>query len=311
MDAIRKFGKEPNGEVLTFRSLKKLTFSQMLKLESWPEDGAQCNCLEELSVIQCPKFQDLSMKALPIKKLTVCMNPYQLLAKEGLAGLANSTTLKSLSISLCEELSSSSNIEGLKALLSLEKLEISGCDELESLPPGLKDLASLKTLSFVRCSKLCRLFASSDSSTQTSIHISNLEELDISGCDGLESLSLDVKGLTSLRRLSVTGCRNLCDLGTSTSLKSLGIFDCPNVAPLLHLSSIEVLEISGHDDLESLLQGVVENLPLLMSLSVVSCRKLKDVSFLRRCTSLRSLHISDCPNVTDVPDGLKEITTRD
>ncbi|ONM27267.1 Leucine Rich Repeat family protein expressed [Zea mays] len=283
MDAITRFGKEPKGHALAFRALKKLTFCQMLNLESWPEDGAKCDSLEELSVIQCPKFQKLSMVACSIKRLNVCMSPHQLFSKEGLSGLANSKTMKSISISLCEDLSSSSDIDGLKLLSSLKKLEISGCDELESLPSGLvENLASLKTLSISRCSKLHRLFTPCDSLEQASMHISGLEELEISGCDELEGLFLDVEGLTSLKRLSVTGRIKLCD---STR----------------RLSSIEVLEISGHDELESLLPGVVDSLPSLMSLSVVSCKlQDQDVLCLLKCTTLRSLRISDCPNVNDV-----------
>ncbi|GJN25722.1 hypothetical protein PR202_gb13587 [Eleusine coracana subsp. coracana] len=155
MNAIKHVGKELNGEptdssTTTFRSLKSIIFSQMVNLESWPkEEGATCPYLEELSVIQCPKFRELSME-LPIKNLTVSLIPHDLLRKEGIAGVASS--LRSLSISLCEELSASSS-KGLTALSSLEKIVISGCDQLESLPPCAENLASLKSVTIIGCSR--------------------------------------------------------------------------------------------------------------------------------------------------------------
>ncbi|KAL6653587.1 hypothetical protein ACP70R_008511 [Stipagrostis hirtigluma subsp. patula] len=280
MDAIKHVDKElngePNSEELngapngnnsnTFRSLKKLTFSQMLYLESWPADGASCPCLEELSIIQCPIFRKLSIK-LPIKKLTLCMSPHELLAEEGLAGVASS--LKCLSISLCEELSSSSNIEGLTALSSLEELEVSGCDELESLPPGLENLTSLKSLSFIGCSKLHNLSALLKRNRLTSLRVSGcpmLTSLQIYGCPTVASLQI-----SSLEELTISGCYKL-------------------------------------ESLERLLLGL-ENLASLRSLSVIGCYKLKDLSYLLHCSGLRSLCISGCPMLTSVPGGLSKRIT--
>ncbi|XP_062197063.1 putative disease resistance protein RGA1 [Phragmites australis] len=194
MNAIEQVSKElngePNGESATFRSLKSITFCQMVGLESWPKDnGATCPHLEELSFIQCPKFQELSMK-LPIKKLTICMSPHELLGKEGLAGVASS--LKSLSISLCEELSSSSNSEGLMALSSLEELEISGCDELDSLPPCVENLASLKSLSIIGCSKLHDLTDLLECTRR-----GRLRSLHISGCPRVPPVPEGLRGITT------------------------------------------------------------------------------------------------------------------
>ncbi|KAK3119272.1 hypothetical protein QOZ80_9BG0717090 [Eleusine coracana subsp. coracana] len=194
MNAIKHVGKELNGEptdssTTTFRSLKSIIFSQMVNLESWPkEEGATCPYLEELSVIQCPKFRELSME-LPIKNLTVSLIPHDLLRKEGIAGVASS--LRSLSISLCEELSASSS-KGLTALSSLEKIVISGCDQLESLPPCAENLASLKSVTIIGCSRFHDLTDLLECTRRA-----RLRSLRISGCPKVTSIPEALRGITT------------------------------------------------------------------------------------------------------------------
>ncbi|TVU00788.1 hypothetical protein EJB05_53779, partial [Eragrostis curvula] len=193
MNEIKHVGQELNGEPTdkstTFRSLKSITFSQMLNIESWPEEGAKCQFLEELSVIQCPKFKELSKK-LPVRNLTVCMSPHELLRKEGLAGVASS--LKRLSISLCEELSSSS-CQGLTFLSNLEELVISGCDQLESLPPCSEELADLKSVAVIGCSRFHSL-----TYLQECTRRGKLRSLRISGCPKVTSVPERLRGITTL-----------------------------------------------------------------------------------------------------------------
>lgn len=189
MNAIKNVSSELHGELNadTFRSLKKIVFSHMVNLQCWPvENGAICEHLKELSIIQCPKFHKLSMN-LNIEKLTLLMSPHELLGREGLAGVARS--LKSLSISLCEELSASSNCEGLTMLSNLEELKISGCDELENLPPGMENLTALKRLSVIGCQKFQNL--------TDLLECTALSSLVISDCPMLPSVPQGLRGITT------------------------------------------------------------------------------------------------------------------
>lgn len=189
MNAIKNVSSELHGELNadTFRSLKKIVFSHMVNLQCWPvENGAICEHLKELSIIQCPKFHKLSMN-LNIEKLTLLMSPHELLGREGLAGVARS--LKSLSISLCEELSASSNCEGLTMLSNLEELKNSGCDELENLPPGMENLTALKRLSVIGCQKFQNL--------TDLLECTALSSLVISDCPMLPSVPQGLRGITT------------------------------------------------------------------------------------------------------------------
>lgn len=189
MGEIREVSSELNGHVDdTFHSLKKITFSQMVNLECWPVNGAKCENLKELSIIQCPKFHNLSMN-LEIEKLTVWMSPSNLLCRGGLTGVAGS--LKSISISLCEELSASSDCEGLTTLPKLEELNISGCDELERLPLGIENLTALKRLSVIGCQKFQNLTDLKVGTALTSLHISSCPMLQ------QKSVPMHLRGITS------------------------------------------------------------------------------------------------------------------
>lgn len=256
MDAINlldvELDGEPNdGQSKTFPALKKLTFTQMINLESWPANGVICDHLEELSIIQCPKFRKLSMHLPVVEKLTVCMSNHELFAEGGLVGVVDN--LKGLSISLCGELSSSSKIEGLMELSKLEKLEISGCDKLENFPPDLEKLALLKSLSVI-------------------------------GCSGLRDLSCLLK-CTSLRSLHISGCPMVTSLPIPPSLEKVGISGCD-----------KLVKITG-----------MKTSPL-NRVSITECSRLPDLSYLEKCTSLRSLRIPECL-MGSVPKKLREITT--
>uniref|UniRef100_J3N9T5 Uncharacterized protein n=1 Tax=Oryza brachyantha TaxID=4533 RepID=J3N9T5_ORYBR len=188
MNAIKEVSSELHGVGDdAFRSLKKITFSHMLNLECWPvENGAKCEHLKELSIIQCPRFHKLSMN-LNIEKLTIWMSPHELLGREGLAGVTCS--LKCISISLCEELSTSSDCKGLTSLSSLEELKISGCDELERLPPGMEKLTALKRLSIIGCQKFQNL--------TDLVECTALRSLLISDCPMVTSVPKEFRGIAT------------------------------------------------------------------------------------------------------------------
>nr|UBY07178.1 NBS-LRR disease resistance protein [Dasypyrum villosum] len=131
------------------------------KLPSWITSGVPyLNSLTDIKLndnCQCPKLTAVHVKLRAVTSLIMLMNNEKLIACRGsLQGL--SRNLRSLSISLCEELLERSQCEGLHELHRLEELQISRCTELISylvtLPEWLKNITSLRSLCISDCPKL-------------------------------------------------------------------------------------------------------------------------------------------------------------
>lgn len=139
----------------TFASLEKLSFFHMPNLETWlpSQRKALFPHLQELTITQCPKFTAVHVNLQAVRNLNMLMNNEKLIGSRGaLQGL--SQNLKSLSISLCEELLECSECEGLHELHGLEELHVSRCTELISLPHGMQHLSFLQSLTITECTKL-------------------------------------------------------------------------------------------------------------------------------------------------------------
>src|SRR5271166_3376655 len=76
-------------------------------------------------------------------------------------------------------------------------------------------------------------------------------ELDLSGLQMLNRLPPELKRLTSLQSLNLSGCEQLSDLSPLASLASLqelGLFGCDqlsDLSPLASLTSLQELGLSG------------------------------------------------------------------
>uniref|UniRef100_A0A452Z2K6 Uncharacterized protein n=2 Tax=Aegilops tauschii subsp. strangulata TaxID=200361 RepID=A0A452Z2K6_AEGTS len=163
----------------TFFSLEKLSFFHMPNLKTWVPSHREglFPCLQELTIAQCPKLTAVHVKLRAVTSLIMLMNNENLIACRGsLQGL--SRNLRSLSISLCEELLEHSQCEGLHELHGLEELQISRCTELISLPGGMRHLSVLRSLTITKCTKL-------------------------------ETLPEWLKNITSLRSLCISDCPKL------------------------------------------------------------------------------------------------------
>ncbi|XP_058078567.1 putative disease resistance protein RGA1 [Magnolia sinica] len=192
MHAVKSIGNHFYGDNVAegFPSLEKLRLEDMPNLEEWSGFNGRevLPCLNELSVVRCPKLTTLP-RLQSLKKLTLKDSNEMLLGS-----VANLTSLSYLNIEDFNELRSLSG--GLfPNHTRLLTLQIWGCPKLESLSGELGNLAALESLS-VRCDGLVSL-------PEELQYLTSLQNLYIEGCDGLTSLRL--QGLSSLKHLTIRG----------------------------------------------------------------------------------------------------------
>ncbi|XP_070680504.1 putative disease resistance protein RGA3 [Malus domestica] len=202
--------------------------------------------LEELDLVECPQMRNFP---------------------------DHFASLHKLDMSICHELSNLTSL--VEKCTSLENMEISNCDKLRSL--SLFGLTSIQKLLFSsRGGKLTSTSLHSGpelygrvSLKELSIKCPYLENLEISCCDSLMSIS--VHGATSLRGLKISSCGGL------------RLMD---------------------------LQSLPECYTPLQVLSLRSCKSLESISGLHECTSFRELTIEDCDGLkTCVSSGLESCTS--
>uniref|UniRef100_A0A0E0A3D8 R13L1/DRL21-like LRR repeat region domain-containing protein n=1 Tax=Oryza glumipatula TaxID=40148 RepID=A0A0E0A3D8_9ORYZ len=189
------------GDNGTFPSLEKLILSHMHNLEIWhhSERKDMFPRLCELTLIHCPKFEALCMELKHLQKLSLSMNNWLLYSRRGsFNGVARS--VRSISLSLCQELTVSDGCKGLLELRHIQELEVCSCPELTSLPNGMRYLVSLRSLRVENCVRL-------ESLPNWLQSFPCLTSLRMSDCPVLRSIP---KGLRRRSDIQVTleGCSN-------------------------------------------------------------------------------------------------------
>ncbi|KAL6985651.1 hypothetical protein U1Q18_019026 [Sarracenia purpurea var. burkii] len=155
--------------------------------------------LEVLKIISLPNLEGLSREeGKDLTSLSVSENEEAIYFPEEL--LRNLTHLESLSIHDFSKLQMFP--DDLASLIALKSLAIDNCLVLESLPvEGLRSLGSLQNLEISGCCKLSSL-------SEGLGHLTSLETLDISECPELVAFPDGVKHLNSLQHLSLDGGMN-------------------------------------------------------------------------------------------------------
>ena len=124
-------------------------------------------------------------------------------------------------------------------------------------------------------------------------NLTNLQSLDISECNKLESDDLrPIANLTNLQSLDISGCYRL----KSDALK-----------PIANLTNLQSLDISGCHELGSDALRHIANLINLQSLNISNCYNLKwyALMYIENLINLKSLNISGCSQLNG--DALKYI----
>ncbi|KAL2491622.1 putative disease resistance RPP13-like protein 1 [Abeliophyllum distichum] len=245
--------------------------------------------------------------------------------------------LRRVSVKMCPKLLS------IQEIVVIGSIHIENCTSLESLP---YNITSCRDLNIRNCPSLKMMTTLEDCSTSLehltigswvnlnltnlmgSFHnYSSLTSLNIYGCDGLESFPQGGLPIPNLRRLYVSGCRNLRSIPDRMeqllSLENLDLHDCPSLTESFHqrnipqgglpIPNLRRLIISGCRSLRSLPYRM-EQLLFLESLRVHNCPSLIE-SFHDRnipqgglpIPNLRSLIISGCRSLRSLPYWMEQL----
>ncbi|GLU14949.1 hypothetical protein SLE2022_314860 [Rubroshorea leprosula] len=315
-------------------SLKRLSIYSCENLSCLPSGLGTCISLQSLSIWYCSNLisivEDIG-RLHSLSDLSVYNCEKLLSFPEECLGYF--THLKMLKMgpfySALEEFPGLTPIHHLHA--SLETLQLYGWDKLKSLPHQLRHLTTLKEL-------VLRSFNGMVALPEGLGNLSSLATLRIKDCNKLKSIPENIGELGSLTVLEIINCKELRSfpeecLGRLTHLKELrvGPFwseleEFPGFASVSHLhTSLEILEIRGWDKLKSLphqlqylttltelkllsfgsLEALPEwfqNLPSLQDLRIRYCPNLMhlpSVEAMRRLSNLQSLHIPNCPKLSE------------
>ncbi|CAN0911387.1 Disease resistance protein L6 [Linum grandiflorum] len=300
-------------------SLKKLSLSS-----SQVPNLSELTDLEELSFDRCDQLQlpaDI-WKLSKLKTLKIwdssCSN--SLLAEESSTVSSLPSSLNSLLIRGCqhlERLPSFANlvnltelkliriqvheIQGLGNLRLLENLVISAAPNLITLN-GLENLFRLTTLTVENCPMLEKLPSISK--------LENLHTVEITSCQVLSEIQdLDQPGNLSLSSLSIIDCPGFDGFGSLwklVTLKTLRLypFETLQFLDLSDLQNMEQLSIFGCTRLTKV--NGFDKLKLLKSLSLSDCTSMKELPDLSGLKNLKYLNIDGCTQLVDIK-GLEEL----
>lgn len=283
-----------NGATKGFPSLNELVLDDMPKLEEWLfADGDQLfPRLTELDVIDCPKLKALPRLPSTLTRLRISEAGLGVLPE--LWDSKQPSSLSSLHIDNCSNLTSLQ--QGLLShpLSALKDLKINNCEGLLSLPlECFRHFTSLESLHICKCPMLVPSTA-----LEEGLLPSSLEDVRVGFCYQLISPLLDeLRNLAFLTHLEIANCPDLYYFpleGLPDTLKFLAILDCANLQHLpphlWKLSSLVTLIISNcpripHLPLEGLPRGLHE-------LYIKACPSLKETCELGREDWAKVAHIA-------------------
>ncbi|XBJ21208.1 hypothetical protein VPH35_011898 [Triticum aestivum] len=178
-------------------------------------------CLEDEHIEELPKWlgELPSLKNLKIRHSNG--------VKELNENMRQLTKLESLELAFCKSISVVPHWLG--ELTSLKKLWISNNGGLRSLPASIQQLSSLQKIVIIDCDALEHVVAESeggkrkltDNQQRESALPTSLKSLRLRGCDGIKSFPEGIHQLTNLQELEITSCTGLeqwCEL-EETKLK--------------------------------------------------------------------------------------------
>ncbi|XP_021802836.1 disease resistance protein RGA2-like isoform X2 [Prunus avium] len=234
--------------------LRKLKIWRCEKLSGWPSGLEYCTSLQELDIKYCQNLRHLPVDA-----------------------LQNPVSLEKLWIEYCTNLEA---IPSLDNLTSLRELSIRVCDGLTSLPRGIQSCTSLNRLTIGICHNLISL-ADVDVS-----RLQSLSSLYIYHCRKLKYLPTGLRSLRSLKRMTIgmfwEELDSFPDFELPSQIQVLGISGWPKLKSLpqqiQHLTTcLEEFDLGFFDSMEALPEWLVmQRLTNLRELYIDGCPHLAE-----------------------------------
>ncbi|POM59978.1 hypothetical protein PHPALM_31216 [Phytophthora palmivora] len=270
--------------------------------------------IDELDLSYCNFLEDVSFLG-DSKHLNVCrgvsdVSPLSHVRHVSLRNCPEVTNVSALGTVYELNLGGCVNVTNVSALGNVHELNLSGCINVTDVSA----LGKVHTLKLRKCSGIVDVSA-----------LGGVKDLDLTGCINVTDLTT-LDGLTCVRELDVSFCKNLTSLGTSLRqvhtimtyrceklediqvlAKSAGYLTKVNLSGCSHISNISF--VSGAREVDLRFCDALEDVrPLAQSARIVKlagCSKLMDISPLAH---VRELDLSYCPRVEDV-SALKSVHT--
>ncbi|KAL5802144.1 hypothetical protein ACOSQ4_030449 [Xanthoceras sorbifolium] len=291
MKVIKCIGSEIYGDEKPFQSLKTLCFEDLSEWENWEPNKENkyvdaFSCLQELSIVDCPKLFGRLPDRLPSLEKLVIKNCPKLFGRLP----DRLPSLEKLVIKNCEKLVVSS-----PSLPVLCELEIDGCRGLACNSPV--DFKSLKSMTLADISEFDDWLRQ-----QNFLQIERVQ-LKIMGSEQLKNLwqlnetflQKPPKGLQSfisITKLRIENCSNLVSF--------------PEVCFLFNLSELEIIDCNA---LSSLPSGMNCKNACLGSLNVENCNSLTFIVRGQLPSSVKRLEIQSCRKLEYLWDDKEESCT--
>ncbi|KAK9920488.1 hypothetical protein M0R45_029043 [Rubus argutus] len=277
IEGINGFTSLPEGMLNANKNLAHLNISGCSELTCIASQELVVESLQLLRIWGCPKLRYLPdglLHSLEYMTIGDCESLESIPFPEN-GGLPS---LRTLDIGKCPQLSSLP--EGLQYCTSLQYLTIEGCSKITCIPITSKGLPSLRQLVVTDCPELSSLPSGLG-------YCTSLQELSIQKCQKVSSISID--SLISLRSLTIGNVECLSTLPVGfTSLRELTIGGCKSTSPQFELQFCASLQL----------------LVSLQDLSITNCPNLETIPSLDKLTSLDRLEISECSGLKCLPSGV-------
>nr|AXU93651.1 RPP4/RPP5-like protein [Arabidopsis thaliana] len=283
----------------SFKGMRNL---QYLKIGDWSDGGPQSLVYLPLK-LRLLDWADCPLKSLPstfkAEYLVNLIMKYSKLEKlwEGTLPLGS---LKKMDLGCSNNLK---EIPDLSLAINLEELYLEGCESLETLPYSIQNAIKLIYLNMRGCKKL--------ESFPTDLNLKSLEYLDLTGCPNLRNFPAIKMGRPWTRlsrtRLFPKGRNEIVveDCFWNKNLPAgLDYLDClTRCMPCeFRPEQLAFLNVSGCK-LEKLWEGI-QSLGSLERMDLSECENLTEIPDLSKATYLESLILNNCKSLVTLPSTI-------
>ncbi|KAG1688136.1 hypothetical protein DVH05_004006 [Phytophthora capsici] len=330
--------------------------------------GKYCNRLARLKMVHCPQIRDVGVEAivrtnprleelalsfcerisdrcfltigkscpgLASLEAELCVQLGNNALKYLAAMLVNPTKLRKLNIAGCRRIGDEGLLELVKVCTGLQKVNLRQCDRMTdvSIRTLTHNCLELDTLNVEELDSLSyKIFVFDQEGDGRGVVDKNLlaklKSLNLSGCSGLNDLSLGHLGhrSKSIESLNLSACMELTDQGLlwllddmldhsagGTNITHIDVSYC-NMTPhgihkvVLCCPALVSLNLSGCTQLtDDNIVDIVNSCEKIVTLELAFCRELTDsvLYAISKHLSLEELNLSRCVRITD--DGMLEI----